>query len=145
MNRNMQCMNKPFARLKLLPWRSLLQAAFLAVLLVALPIDLLLQLVARADEPSPVLEHLLPIVLLVMSLGLPIGIGALAVYWFERLDRISINTSSLWALVPCLALVLLLEKWLLFKSISFSMTTLVLLAVGVFWKGRSYWRSYQRW
>jgi len=143
-------MRKPFARLKFLPWRSLFQAALLAVLLLALPIDGLLQVAIRNGDRSPALESLLsllmsPLVSLVLSLGIPVALGAFAVYVLERVDRSSISTGSLWGLVLCVVLMLLLEQWLLFGSPSFSMTELVLIAVGVFWKGRPYWRSYSRW
>lgn len=143
-------MRKPLARLKFLPWRSLFQAAFFAVLLLALPIDLLLRLAVRHGDQSPVLESLLTTVLsplpsLVLSLGIPVGLGALAVYVLERVDRSSITAGSLWGLVLCVVLVLLVEQWLVSGSPGFSMTELVLIAVGVFWKGRPHWRSYSRW
>jgi hypothetical protein len=143
-------MRKPLARLKFLPWRSLFQAALVAVVLLALPLDVLLLLASRYSDQSPVLESLLSLLLsplfsLTISLGLPIGLGALAVYVLERIDRSSISTGSLWALVLCVVLLLLLEKVLLLGAPGFSMTVLALIAVGVFWKGRSHWRSYRRW
>jgi hypothetical protein len=143
-------MRKPLARLKFLPWRSLFQAAFVAVVLLALPVDVLLLLASRYSDQSPALESLLSLLLsplfsLTISLGLPIGLGALAVYVLERIDRSSISTDSLWALVLCVVLLLLLEKVLLLGAPGFSMTVLALIAVGVFWKGRSHWRSYRRW
>jgi hypothetical protein len=143
-------MRKPFARLKFLPWRSLFQAALMAVLLLALPIDLLLQLASRYSNQSPVLASLLPLLFsplpsLVIGLSLPVGLGALAVYILERIDRSSISAGSLWGLVLCVTLVSLLEKWLILGSPGFSMTVLALIAVGVFWKGRPYWHSYRRW
>ncbi|PSB27777.1 peptide chain release factor 1 [Stenomitos frigidus] len=143
-------MRKPFARLKFLPWRSLFQAAFVAVVLLALPVDILLQVASRYGNQSPALESMVsllmsPSMALIIGLGLPVGLGALAVFALERIDRSSISTGSLWGLVLCVALVFLLEKWLLFGSPGFSMTVLALIAVGVFWKGRPYWHSYRRW
>lgn len=143
-------MRKPLDRLKLLPWRSLFQAAVIAILLLMVPIDGLLQLAVRYRDQSPILESLVgvitsPLISLVLSLGIPVLLGAFAVCVLERVDRISISTGSLWALVLCVVLVLLLEQWLLFGSPGFTMTELVLIAVGVFWKGRPYWRSYRRW
>ena len=143
-------MRKPFARLKFLPWRSLLQAAFVAVVLLALPVDSLLQVASRYSDQSPALESMVrllmsPLPSLIIGLGLPVGLGALAVYLLERLDRSSISTGSLWGLVLCIAIVFLLEKWLLFGAPGFSMTLLALIAVGVFWKGKPYWHSYRRW
>ncbi|MBD2035143.1 peptide chain release factor 1 [Leptolyngbya sp. FACHB-321] len=143
-------MRKPLDRLKLLPWRSLFQAALMAVVLLALPVDVLLLLASRYAAQSPALESLLslllsPLLSLIISLGLPIGLGALAVYVLERIDRSSISTGSLWGLVLCVFLLLLLEKGIILGAPGFSMTVLALIAVGVFWKGRSHWRSYRRW
>lgn len=143
-------MRRPLDRLKFLPWRSLFQAAFVAIVLLALPVDALLQLANRYGNQSPALESILsllmsPLMSLVISLGLPVGLGALAVYVLERIDRSSISTGSLWGLVLCVVLLLLVEKWLMFGSPGFSMIELALIAVGVFWKGRPYWRSYRRW
>lgn len=143
-------MRKPFDRLKLLPWRSLVQAAVLAILLLILPIDGLIQLAVRNRDQSPMLQSLVgvlmsPLMALVLSLGIPVVLGAFAVYVLERVDRLSISIGSLWGLVLCVVLVLLVEQWLLFGSPGFTMTELVLIAVGVFWKGRPYWRSYRRW
>ena len=147
---DLRFMRKPFARLKFLPWRSLFQAAFVAVVLLALPVDILLQVANRYSDQFPVLESIVrllmsPFVSLIIGLGLPVGLGALAVYVLERIDRSSISTGSLWGLVLCVALTFILEKWLLFGAPGFSMTVLVLIAVGVFWKGRPYWHSYRRW
>lgn len=143
-------MRKPFDRLKLLPWRSLFQAAVITILLLELPIDGLLQLAIRYREQSLILANLAstltsPLVALVLGLGLPVALGAFAVYVLERIDRFSISTGSLWGLVLCVLLVLLLEQWLLFGAPGFTMTELALIAVGVFWKGRPYWQSYRRW
>lgn len=126
------------------------QASLLSVALLALPIDLLLRLAVRYGDQSPVLESLLTVLLsplpsLVLSLGIPVGLGALAVYILERVDRSSITAGSLWGLVLCVALMLLVEQWLISGSPGFGMTELVLIAVGVFWKGRPHWRSYSRW
>ncbi|XHX77243.1 MAG: hypothetical protein RBJ76_22805 [Stenomitos frigidus ULC029] len=143
-------MRKPLDRLKFLPWRSLFQAAFVAVVLLALPVDVLLLLASRYSDQSPSLESLLsllmsPLMSLIIGLGLPIALGALAVYVLERIDRSSISTGSLWGLVLCVFLLLLLEKVLLLGAPGFSMTVLALIAVGTFWKGRSHWHSYRRW
>ncbi len=143
-------MRKPLDRLKFLPWRSLFSAAALAVLVLALPVDLLLQSALHYREQVPTLAKFLPILqsplfALIIGLGIPVGLGALAVYGFERIDRVSINTSSLWALVLCLVLVRLVERGIVFSAIGASMVELVLIAVGVFWKGRPYWHSYRQW
>lgn len=130
-------MRDPLSRLKQLPWRSLIQAALLAVLLLEVPIIWLLSLEAF---------HLLSnsVVGILVNLGILIGIGAIAVWFLERIDRASIQTGSLWALVFCLELIRI-PVYLLLGAISFSLTSLALTAVGVFWAGRRYWQSFKRW
>lgn len=72
-----------------------------------------------------------------------VGIGALAVYLFERLyGQVLINTSTLWALILCLILGLGLKSLLPLPGIltGLNYTQVIGLLVGVFWKGRHYWR-----
>lgn len=78
-----------------------------------------------------------------MAIATAVGIGALAVYLCERwLPQVLLNTSSLWALVLCLLLGLVLKSLLPLPSLllDLSQFTLVGVIVGVFWKGRPYWR-----
>jgi hypothetical protein len=81
--------------------------------------------------------------LLVMS-GVGIGIGALAVILVETLcPRLAIHSSTLWALVLCLLLGLWIKLLLYLPGlfvVSFSQSLLVGLVLGVFGKGRRYWR-----
>jgi hypothetical protein len=137
-------MRDPFWRLKLLPWRSLLQVAVLTNLIV-IALELFLTL---GYAQSPVLRKALfllyrpPLGTLVI-VALAIGIGAIAVYILERwYQQVIINTSILWALVLCLSVLLLLKSLLLGSSFlgSFDEIQLMAIIVGIFWKGRTYWR-----
>ncbi|MCY7324105.1 MAG: peptide chain release factor 1 [Phormidesmis sp. CAN_BIN36] len=138
-------MNDPLRRLKFLPWISLLQISLITVL-VAIAFDVLLMRTATA---VPVILNLLskllnsPIGVLV-KLAVPVGMGALAVAILERWFRqVMITNSTLWALVPCVALWLLLKSFVPFPTAlvpEIDVFSLVGVVVGVFWKGRPYWR-----
>jgi hypothetical protein len=72
-----------------------------------------------------------------------VGIGALAVYFLEYWQQqFLLNRVSLWVLVLCLLLGLVLKSFLRIPDnlASLSETALVGVTVGVFWKGRPYWR-----
>lgn len=138
-------MNNPWRNLKLLPWRSLVQVSILT-LLIAMAIDFLLIL---GFIQSAIIRDLLATALLsppwstlaVAAAG--IGIGALAVYLLERLyGQVLINTSILWALIFCLIIGLGLQSLLPLESVltGLNQTQVVGILVGVFWKGRRYWR-----
>lgn len=138
-------MFNPIRRLKFLPWTALLQVALVAVAIVV-AFDLL---IAQIFTAVPVALNLLVKLLnsplsMLLYLAVAIGIGALSVAILERWFRqVILNNSSLWALVPCLTL------WLLLKSLMPIPTVLVPdvdlfqimgLILGVFWKGRPYSR-----
>ena len=138
-------MNDPLRRLKFLPWISLLQISLITVL-VAIAFDVLLVQIATA---VPVILNLLTKLLnspigVLIRLAVPVGIGALAVAILERWFRqVMITNSTLWALVPCVALWLLLKSFVQMPSALFpdlDILSLVGIVVGVFWKGRPYWR-----
>ena len=138
-------MNDPLRRLKFLPWIPLLQISLITVL-IAIAFDVLLNRTAIA---VPVILNLLSKLLsspigVLIGLAVPVGIGALAVAILERWFRqVMITNATLWALVPCVAL------WLFLKSLvpiptalvpDISIVSLVGVVLGVFWKGRPYWR-----
>uniref|UniRef100_A0ACD5GN00 Uncharacterized protein n=1 Tax=Desertifilum tharense IPPAS B-1220 TaxID=1781255 RepID=A0ACD5GN00_9CYAN len=78
----------------------------------------------------------------IMQFLVSIGIGALAVYLLERWQGVAIlSASTLWALVPCVMLVLFLKSLLIPSAffLEVSRMTLVGVVVGIFWKGRPYW------
>lgn len=83
---------------------------------------------------------------LLVAFAITVGVGALAVNCLERLNRPAITTSSLWALVLCLAIVLLLRGFLPLPGvIQLDQLQFIGLVVGIFWKGRPYWTVYRRW
>ncbi len=138
-------MNDPFRRLKFLPWISLLQISLITVLM-AIAFDVLL---ARIAASVPVILNLLSKLLVspigvLLDLAIPVGIGALSVAVLERWFRqVIITNSTLWALVPCVALWLLLRSFVPLPTVLIPDINIVSLAgvvVGVFWKGRPYWR-----
>jgi branched-subunit amino acid ABC-type transport system permease component len=140
-------MGNPLERLKRLPWRSLFQAALITVLAITL-LEFLLALAAQLPVIRSVLITLFQAPLgILTALAIAAGIGALAVYILERLDRPVISSGSLWALTLCLGLSFLLQQLLPlpFGLFELNYTQFVALVVGVFWKGRPYWQSFRRW
>ena len=130
--------------LKLLPWRSLLQVSTLIIFIVFI----LEVLVAWGFTQSNIIRDIItmlysPPLGIFMSIAIAVGIGAVAVYLCERwLPQVLLNTSSLWALVLCLLLAVGLKSLLprAFLFVNLSELTLVGIILGVFWKGRPYWR-----
>jgi hypothetical protein len=81
----------------------------------------------------------------IIPVATAVGMGALAVYlleWWEK--KWLLNTSTLWALVFSLLICLLIKSFLPLPAllISLSRMSLVSIAIGVFWKGRPYWKNY---
>jgi len=139
-------MRNPFWRLKSLPWASLLQVAGLAVLL-ATAADLLLAQafgILIQGLAGPLLPFL-RLVMLVLPLGAGFGIGALGIVILERLfANLYIDTGTLWALVPCIVLVLFLKEFLPIPSflVSVGYPQLVGTIVGIFVIGKRHWRRW---
>lgn len=137
-------MRNPLQRLKYLPWLQLSLTAF-ATTLITFVFETILGI---GVEYSPPVRNVLT-VLLAPPLGaftifaIALGIGALAVYWLERVyPQIVINTAVLWALVLCVILAFFLKSLLPLpvNLITPSQFVLVGILVGVFWRGRRYWR-----
>ncbi|NJK52517.1 MAG: peptide chain release factor 1 [Leptolyngbyaceae cyanobacterium SU_3_3] len=104
-------MFNPLRRLRFLPWVELLQVALVTVAIASLLDFLLARIFVLLPVALSVIMKLLdsPIGLLVYF-AVTIGIGALGVAILERWFRfVSITNSTLWALVPCLALWILLR------------------------------------
>lgn len=137
-------MANPLRRLKFLPWRSLLQVSALTTLIVVV-LEFLLTL---GYFQSAVIKRTLSFMYagslsLLITFVTAIGVGAMAVYLLERFyQKIIINSASLWALVLCLALFFLLKSLIPLMPILISLDQLELIGIilGVFWKGRPYWR-----
>lgn len=137
-------MTNPLRRLKFLPWRSLIQVSALTTILVVV-LEFLLTL---GYTQSPTIKRTLsflhagPLGLL-MTFAIAVGVGALAVYLLERFyQQVIINTASLWALVLCLVLFLLLKSLIPLMPILVTLGQIQLIGIilGIFWKGRPYWR-----
>ena len=138
-------MFNPLRRLKFLPWIALLQTALVTVAIVV-ALDLVTEQIL---EFVPVARNLLwrmlnsPIGIL-LNLLVAVGIGALSVAVLERWFRqVVITDSTLWALVPCLALWILLKSFLPISEAlvpGLSIFQIMGFILGIFWKGRSYWR-----
>lgn len=137
-------MNNPWHRLKWLPWRSLTLVSVLTIALAAVLDFLLIQgLTQSAIVRSALVFLLSPPWSLLAIAATGVGIGALAVLLFERLSRqVLIDTSTLWALILCLILGLGLKSLFPLARIltGLNYTQVIGILVGVFWKGRRYWR-----
>ena len=136
-------MADPLRRLKYLPWRSLLQVSGLTILLVIV-LELFLSIASTQSYPlrNALATLYSPPMGMILSFATAVGVGALAVYLLERFhQRVFINTASLWALVPCLALVLYLKSLLPVPPLLVRLDYFRLIGViaGIFWKGRPHW------
>lgn len=137
-------MSDPLRHLKTLPWRELLQVAAFANLCV-IGVELFLAwgfTQSRTVRDTLTLLYGSPLRILLPFVA-AVGMAALAVYFFEYWQQqFLLNRSSLWALVACLLLGLLLKSLLPIPSllVSLSQTSLIGIVMGIFWKGRPYWR-----
>lgn len=139
-------MRDPLWRVKSLPWMLLIQNALLTVLL-ATGLDIaLLFLVAGLSNAWP--EGISAILQggitgLLLELMVAGGVGALAVILMERIFRyVTLDAATLWALVGCLALVLLVKGLLPIPEflVGLSYIQFVGMMLGLFSQGRSHWR-----
>ena len=137
-------MSKFLQRLKLLPWREMLQ---IAALVNSIVIGLELFLAWGFTQSRPIRNGVT--LLYDSSLGIlipvaaAVGMGALAVYFLEYWQQqFLLNRTTLWVLVLCVFLGLVLKSFLPIPDnlVSLSETALIGVTVGVFWKGRPYWR-----
>ncbi len=128
-------------RLKILPWREMLQIAAI-VNLTVLGIELFLVWGTRIPAISNALMLLYSSLGILVPVAIAVGMGALAVYLLEYWQQqFILNQANLWLLVFCLFLGVFFKCLLLSPVlISLSQATLIGIAVGVFWKGRPYWR-----
>ena len=104
---------------------------------------------ARGYESLPLFQQTMAAVLtfpwgLVTMAMVGLGIGGLAVFLLETFcTQLVIHASTLWALILCLLLGLWLKSFLYLPGlfvVGLSQSVLVGLVLGVFWKGRRYWR-----
>ena len=131
-------------RLKLLPWREMLQIAAL-VNCIVIGLELFL---AWGFTQSRVIRNILtllysPYLGILIPIAAAVGMGALAVYFLEYWNQqFLLNRTNLWVLVLCVLLGLVLKSFLPIPALlaSLSEAALIGVTVGVFWKGRPYWR-----
>lgn len=137
-------MGDPLRSLKLLPWGSLFQvSAFTTAVVIALELIL-----SFAIEQSSIIRNIGAILYrppsnLLMTFIIAATVGALAVDFLERLfPKMRITGGILWALIPCLALLLGAKLLLPIPPILIDLNEFQLMAipVGVFWRGERYWR-----
>ncbi|MGB7710706.1 MAG: peptide chain release factor 1 [Microcoleus sp.] len=129
---------------KLLPWREMLQISAL-VNSIVVGLELFL---AWGFIQSQLFRNVLKLLFgsslgMLIPFAIAVGMGALAVYFLEYWhQQFLLNRISLWFLVFCILLGLLLKSFLPIPPFlaSLSETALIGVAVGVFWKGRPYWR-----
>lgn len=137
-------MADPLRTLKFLPWGSLLKISALTTLIVAAIDYFLVMGYQQYFIIYRVLRTLfMPPLGLLIVFAVAVGVGVFAVYLLERLEpQLSINTSILWALVPCLVLILIVKSLLPIPSLLLELNQIQLMAMilGIFWKGRPYWR-----
>lgn len=137
-------MNHWMQRLKNLPWRSLLQSAILTNLLIAALEILLFWGTVQSPAIGNVLKMLFsPPLGILTQVAIAIGMGVLAVYWLEIWQqRYILNSSTLWLLIGCLLFGLLIKSVLPVPSFLVNLSRLGFMGIliGVFWKGKPYWR-----
>ena len=134
----------PLQRLRLLPWTSLFLVALLTVFWASM-LELLLRLgMAYVPLLAKALDVLFtPPLDIIMSLAIAVGVGVLAVIFLEIMyPKLAINAGMLWALLLCLLLALFVRSVLPIPTIWLdpSYPMLVGNMLGLFWKGRPYWR-----
>lgn len=137
-------MANPLDRLKRLPWIDLLLNALLTALCVTVAEFILVILIRAVTIVAQVVIMVFnsPLGILV-QFGISIGIGALAVILLERFfPQVRIDTGALWALIACLILAMIARTLLPSPVIliKISQVSAVAMMLGVFWRGRRYWR-----
>ena len=136
-------MNDPLRRFKSQPWKPLSQVAGLTTLLVILIEGVLSWILTQSDPlPSSLSPQSSTPLGIIVTVAAAVGVGILGVYLCERWQsQAMLNTASLWALILCLIVGLVLKSLLPLPAIlvSLSFNMVVGVVVGVFWKGRPYW------
>lgn len=140
-------MRNPFWRLKSLPWVILLQVA-LAAVAIATAADLLLTqgLTLLLSNAGSGLLPLLQLLFLVLPVVAGFVVGALALTILERwfTSRVYIDTGVLWALVPCVILVIFVKGFLPIPAalVTMSYPLVVGVLLGIFVVGKRHWRRW---
>lgn len=102
---------------------------------------------ARSPLVQQVLITLLsPPLGLIVTLAIGVGVGALGLYLLEIVyANLRIDTGILWALILCLIVAIALKVTVLAEAlpltlVGLSQTQMIGVVLGVFWKGKRYWR-----
>ncbi len=143
-------MTNPLRQLKYLPWRSLFIIAGITFVIV-ITLEVLLGLAfSQLDEGTQFqIVNILRVTLYSPALSLltvgaiGAGIGALALFLLETLEKcISINASVLWSLILCLVIGLIIRNYIPIPALLTAVNQIQLVGIilGVFWKGKRYWR-----
>ncbi len=143
-------MTNPLRQLKYLPWRSLIIIAGMTFAIIT-TIEVILWLTYnQLDEGTQftiinILAATLysPLLSLFTICAIGAGIGAGAVFLLETLEkRISINATVLWSLILCLIIGLIIRRYIPIVALLTDVNEIQLIGIvlGVFWKGKHYWR-----
>lgn len=137
-------MNDPIRRLKSQPWKPLFGVAFATVIAVSVLDFLLIFLISNVAAIQDSIRLLLsPPLGILIPLAVAAGVGALGVSICDYYrSKIFLNAGSLWALVLCLIIALGVNALIPFPSflLRFSYPIFIGVIIGVFWRGRPYWR-----
>lgn len=102
---------------------------------------------ARSPLVQQVLITLLsPPLGLIVTLAIGVGVGALGLYLLEIVyANLRIDTGIMWALILCLIVAIALKVTVLAEAlpltlVGLSQTQMIGVVLGVFWKGKRYWR-----
>jgi len=140
-------MGNPLRRLSRLPWISLMITAGLTGIWIFVMEFFLGFGIVRSPLVQNVMVTLLsPPLGLIFTLAIGVGVGGLELYLLEIIyPSLRIDTGVMWALVLCLIGAIALKTILLADTlpltlVSLNQTQLIGAVLGVFWKGKAYWR-----
>ena len=143
-------MANPLRQLKYLPWTSLIIVSSMTLAILT-TLELVLGLTYnQLDEGTQItIVKILaatlysPLFSLFTTGAIGVGIGALAVFLLETLKKqVFINAGVLWSLILCLIVGLIIRSYIPIPPFLTDVNQLQLVGVilGVFWKGKRYWR-----
>jgi hypothetical protein len=137
-------MNDPWRKFKLQPWRSLLIVAALTTIVASSLDNIIIWILTRSESAIAFFYSLSSSSLgSIIYLAVTVGFGAFSVFICEIIQpEVVLNTSSLWALVLCLIVSLFLKEAISVPSLLLNLSQVfsIGMIVGVFWKGKPYWR-----
>lgn len=141
-------MNNSLQRLRQLPWLPLFWIAVLTLFWASI-LELLLILGANRLPliANTVAMLFSPPLGIIMMLAIAMGIGALSVVFLEIIyPQLLITVGALWALVLCVLIATLIRSVLPISTslLNPSYSMLIGNILGIFLKGKPYWKSYWR-